>query len=117
MNTLLVTAEILGKDIKPVAIIALLLSLLVFGIFSFLVYKNKAKIGEQKSIVTVAINYIIVLIALILASVAISKYNSPGFGDLLSNNLPATLRGLAYSGLVFSLIGSGMTIYLNSKWK
>ncbi|AJM71870.1 TIGR04554 family membrane protein [Mycoplasma yeatsii] len=117
MNTLLVTAEIFGKDIKPVAIIALLLSLLVFGIFSFLVYKNKVKIVEQKSTVIVAINYIIAFIALVLSSVAISKYNSPGLGDLFSNNLPATLRGLAYSGLVFSLIASGMTGYLYSKWK
>lgn len=66
----------------------------------------------------VGINYIIAFIALVvLSSVAISKYNSQGFGDLLSNNLLATLRDLVYSGLVFSLIAWGMTGYLYSQMK
>lgn len=108
----------LSKDIIPVSVIGLIITLAAIAFLSWLVYKNKDKIiPNKKNLGIAAIGYVVLLIALILVSVALSKYNSPRFDDIFRSDLSKKLKGLAYSGLVFSLIGAGISGFIFTKVK
>ncbi|WFQ90830.1 membrane protein [Mycoplasma feriruminatoris] len=120
-------SEELGKDIVPVSVIGLVITLAAIIFVSWLVFKNKDKlIANKNNLIIVVIGYVVLFIALILASVALAKYNSYGLANALEDldaalsgksNTPAKLKGLAYSGLVFSLIGAGLSGFIFTKAK
>ncbi|WFQ94186.1 TIGR04554 family membrane protein [Mycoplasma feriruminatoris] len=120
-------SEALGKDIVPVSVIGLVITLAAIIFVSWLVFKNKDKlIANKNNLIIVVIGYVVLFIALILVSVALAKYNSYNeldfFKDVDSaldgkSGTPGKLKGLAYSGLVFSLIGAGLSGFIFTKAK
>ncbi|AEI89865.1 TIGR04554 family membrane protein [Mycoplasmopsis bovis] len=124
MSKLLSSSVLSGSSISTVAgngmtalgAVGLVLALLSVILLTVVVLKFKDRFSNKVNIAFPAAGYLLGLLGIILAAVAISKNVNPGLGDLASDPV-VVIKGTAASGLVFGVLSAVVTIVAFIKFK
>lgn len=110
--------SVAGKTWTALGAVGLVGALIAVILLSVAVFLFRSKFADKKSLILPVIGYVLALLGIILAAVAINKNTNPGFGTLLSDKDPvATIKGTAISGLVFGVLSLLLSIVTFIKLK